>query len=85
MKTLLIHSDGEPPPKVREIVRAGSTELEEMDELRADAAAAADRVVIWRQGEVEVRGGADVEGTAGSCLKWPQEEDKLRLFFQTSA
>jgi len=85
MKTLLIRSEGEPPPKVREIVRAGSTELREMDELKAEAAAEADRVVIWREGEVEVRGGADVKGTAASCLKWPQDEDKLRLFFQTTA
>jgi hypothetical protein len=85
MKTLLIRSEGEPPSTVREIVRAGSTEVREMDELKADAAAEADRVVIWREGEIEVRGGADVSGTAGSCLKWPQEEDKLRMFFQTSA
>jgi hypothetical protein len=85
MKTLLIRSDGDPPSQVREIVRAGSTELREMDELKPEAAAEADRVVIWRDGEVEVRGGADVDGTAGSCLKWPQEEDKLRLFFQTTA
>jgi hypothetical protein len=83
MKTLLIRSEGEPPSMVRDIVRAGSTEVREMDELKAEAAADADRVVIWRQGEVEVRGGADVSGTAGSCLKWPQEEDKLRMFFQT--
>jgi hypothetical protein len=85
MKTLLIRSEGEPPAEVRDIVRAGSTELREMDELRADAAAEADRVVIWREGEVEVRGGADVQGTAASCVKWPQEKDKLRMFFQTSA
>ena len=85
MKTLLIRSEGEPPSTVRDIVRAGSTELREMDELKPEAAAEADRVVIWRRGEIEVRGGADANGTAGSCLKWPQEEDQLRMFFQTSA
>jgi hypothetical protein len=85
MKTLLIRSEGDPPPQVKDIVRAGSTEVREMDELKPEAAAEADRVVIWRKGEVEVRGGADVHGTAGSCLKWPQEEDKLRMFFQTTA
>jgi hypothetical protein len=85
MKTLLIRSEGVPPAEVRDIVRAGSTELREMDELNAAAAAQADRVVIWRQGEVEVRGGADIQGTAASRLKWPQDEDKLRLFFQTTA
>jgi hypothetical protein len=84
MKTLLIRSEGDPPPQVKDIVRAGSTEVREMDELQPEAAAEADRVVIWRKGEVEVRGGADVDGTAGSCLKWPQEEDKLRMFFQTT-
>jgi hypothetical protein len=85
MKTLLIRSEGEPPSEVREIVRAGSTEIQEMDELRPEIAAQADRVVIWRPGEVEVRGGADVQGTAASCLKWPQDEDKLRMYFQTTA
>ena len=39
---------------------------------------------------VEMVGGryvraTDVQGTAASCLKWPQDEDKLRLFFQTTA
>jgi hypothetical protein len=85
MKTLLIRTDGEPPREVRDIVQSGSTELREMDELTVDATAQADRVVIWRSGEVEVRGGADVNGTACNCLKWPDEEDKLRLYFQTSA
>jgi hypothetical protein len=84
MKTLLIGSEGGPPSKVRDIVRAGSTEVVEMERLEASAAAGADRVVIWREGEVEVRGGADVQGTAASCLRWPQDEDKLRLFFQTA-
>jgi hypothetical protein len=84
MKTLLIRSEGEPPATVRDIVQAGSTEVREMDELKPEAAAEADRVVIWRSGEIEVRGGADVDGTAGSRLKWPQEEEKLRMFFQTA-
>jgi hypothetical protein len=84
MRTLLI-SDGEPPREVREIVEAGSTEVQEMDELRSDAAATVDRVVIWRAGEVEVRGSGDASGAAASRLKWPEDEDKLRLFFQTGA
>jgi hypothetical protein len=85
MKTLLISGKGEPPEELRDIVRAGSTEMREMDELQPAAAAAADRVVIWRGGEVEVRGGGDARGAAADCLKWPQDEDKLRLFFQTTA
>ena len=84
MKTLLIRGGGEPPAEVREIVQAGSTEVREMDELRPDAAAEADRVVIWREGQVEVRGAGDAEGAAADRLNWPQDEDKLRLFFQTS-
>jgi hypothetical protein len=85
MKTLLISDQGDTPDQVRDIVRAGSTELREMDELTSAAAAEADRVVIWRGGEVEVRGGGDVTGSAANRLKWPQDEDKLRLFFQTTA
>jgi hypothetical protein len=85
MKTLLISAQGDTPDEVRDIVRAGSTELREMDELRAEAAADADRVVIWRGSEVEVRGPGDAEGIAANRLRWPQDEDKLRLFFQTTA
>jgi len=85
MKTLLISDKGEAPEELREIVRAGSTEMREMDELKPDMATDADRVVIWRGGEVEVRGGGDARGAAADRLKWPQDEDKLRLFFQTTA
>jgi hypothetical protein len=85
MRTLLIRENGIPPTELREIVRGGSTELHEADELRTDAAAAADRVVIWRGGEVEVRGGGDARGDAADRMRWPDDADKLRMFFQTSA
>jgi hypothetical protein len=81
MKTLLIHDESEPPDKLREIVRGGSTEFCEADKLSDEAARDADRVVIWRQNEVEVRGSADRDRT--DRLQWPQDEDKLRLLFNT--
>lgn len=85
MKTLLIREGGEPPAEVREIVQAGSTEVCEANKLEVEAAAQVDRVVIWREGEVEVCGPGDVGGAAADHLKWPQDEDKLRMYFQTSA
>jgi hypothetical protein len=83
MKTLLIRGDGGGiPPKVREIVRAGSTELKEIriDEERDAVTLEADRVVLWNGGEIELR----LEGeSAPQRLRWPDEEEKLRMFFQT--
>lgn len=81
MKTLLIHDESEPPDEVRAIVRAGSTEVREANKLSDEAARDADRVVIWHPNEVEVRGAADRDKT--DRLQWPQDEDKLRLLFNT--
>jgi hypothetical protein len=83
MKTLLIRGEGEPPAKVRDIVRAGSTEVRETDELKAAAASDADKVVIWRGGEMEVCGPGDAGTAAADHLKWPEDEDKLRMYFET--
>jgi hypothetical protein len=83
MKTLLIRGDGGGiPPKVREIVRAGSTELKEIriDEERDAATLEADRVVLWNGGEIELRLDAQ---SPPQRLRWPDEEEKLRMFFQT--
>jgi hypothetical protein len=83
MKTLLIRGDrGGIPPKVREIVRAGSTELKEIriDEERDSSTLEADRVVLWNGGEIELR--LDDRSTL-LRLRWPEEEEKLRMFFQT--
>ena len=84
MKTLLVRADGTVPPKVRDIVRAGSTELKEVraDEERDATTLEADRVVVWNSGEIELRSAAR-RNEQPMRLRWPQDEDKLRLFFQT--
>ena len=83
MKTLLIKGQGAVPPRVREIVRAGSTELKEVraDEERDATTLEADRIVVWDQGDIEVRTASRQD--AGARLRWPEDEDKLRMFFQT--
>ena len=86
MKTLLVRGQGTVPPQVREIVRAGSTEVKEVraDEERDASTLEADRVLVWNEGEIELRSGSERrEGVAR--LRWPQDEDKLRMFFQTGA
>ena len=84
MKTLLIRGDGPLPPQVREIVRAGSTELKEVrsDEVRDPSTFEPDRVVIVDRDQIEVRGGHD-RRESPTKLRWPQDEEKLRMFFQT--
>ena len=84
MKTLLVRGDGTVPPKVRDIVRAGSTELKEVraDEERDATTLEADRVVVWNNGEIELRSAAR-RSEQPARLRWPQDEDKLRMFFQT--
>ena len=74
MKTLLIRGTHEPPGELREIVEGGSTELTEV--ARADEAAArdADRVVEWNGRELVLE---------DRRLRWPEDEDELRLLFQT--
>ena len=52
MKTLLIHGDSDPPPELREIVRAGSTAVDEisMKELTTFVSRqgfGVDRIVVW--------------------------------------
>lgn len=84
MKTLLIRGQGGVPPEVREIVRSGSTELKEVraDEERDATTLEADRIVVWDQGEIEVRT-TNNRQDPGTKLRWPEDEDKLRMFFQT--
>jgi hypothetical protein len=75
MRTLLIRGDAEPPRELREIVRAGSTEMDEVTRADALAAENADRVVIWNGRHVEVE---------NRRLRWPEDEDELRLYFQSA-
>jgi hypothetical protein len=82
MKTLLVRGTGGVPPRVRDIVRKGSTELKEVraDEERDASTLEADRVVVWDDGEIQLRAS---RGENVVRLKWPEDEDKLRMFFQT--
>ena len=84
MKTLLIRGDMPVPPEVTEIVRAGSTELKEVraDEERDATTLEADRVLVWNAGNIEMHSAHD-RGEQPIKLRWPQDEDKLRMFFQT--
>ena len=75
MKTLLIRGDEEPPPELREIVRAGSTEVDEVQRADRLATENADRVVIWNGRDLEVE---------NRRLRWPEDEDELRLYFQSA-
>ena len=74
MKTLLIRGTHEPPGELREIVKGGSTELAEV--ARADEAAMrdVDRIVEWNGRELVME---------DRRLRWPEDEDELRLLFQT--
>ena len=74
MKTVLIRGTHEPPGELRDIVRGGSTEVAEV--ARADEARLreADRVVEWNGRELVIE---------DRRLKWPEDEDELRLLFQT--
>jgi len=84
MKTLLVRGDGGLPPRLREIVRAGSTDFKEVraDEERDATTLVADRVVVWDSGYIELRANSRRENVIR--LKWPEDEDKIRMFFQTA-
>ena len=75
MKTLLIRGDEEPPRALRDIVNAGSTEVSEVREADRMATDHADRVVIWNGRHLEVD---------NRRLRWPEDEDELRLYFQSA-
>ncbi len=52
MKTLLIHGDSDPPPELREIVRAGSTAVDEISTKELSTFVSrqgfgVDRIVVW--------------------------------------
>ena len=74
MKTLLIRGAHEPPQELRDIVNGGSTEVAEV--ARADEARGqnADRVVEWNGRELVFE---------DRRLRWPEDEDELRMLFET--
>jgi hypothetical protein len=75
VKTLLIRDTEEPPRELREIVRAGSTEMDEMRRADVPPVVAADRVVVWDGRHVIVD---------DRRMRWPEDEDELRVLFQTA-
>jgi hypothetical protein len=74
MKTLLIRGAHEPPQELRDIVNGGSTEVAEV--ARPDEARGlnADRVVEWNGRELVFE---------DRRLRWPEDEDELRMLFET--
>jgi hypothetical protein len=75
VKTLFVRGDADPPHELREIVHAGSTEVDEVRGADAPPTRDADRVVVWNGTTVTVD---------DRRLRWPDDEDELRLLFQTS-
>ena len=74
MRTVLIRGSDEPPPELRHIVEAGSTEVLEVARDDGRTTQGADRVVIWNGQDVIVE---------DRRLRWPEDEDELRMLFQT--
>ena len=74
MKTLLIRGSHRPPEGLRQIVEGGSTEVAEV--ARADVAKVrdADRIVEWNGRELVFE---------DRRLRWPEDEDELRMLFET--
>jgi hypothetical protein len=74
MKILLIRGASAPPPELRRIVEGGSTELAEVGRAEAAHRHDADRIVEWTGRELVVD---------SRRLRWPEDEDELRMLFQT--
>jgi hypothetical protein len=73
MRTVLIRGGDEPPSELRHIVETGSTEVLEVADDDGRATRDADRIVIWNGHDVIVE---------DRRLRWPEDEDELRLLFQ---
>lgn len=74
MKTLLIRGPSAPPPALRRIVESGSTEVAEVASRRDARAESADRLVEWTGRDLIVD---------HRRLRWPEDEDELKMLFQT--
>lgn len=114
MKTLLIHGESQPPETLREIVRNGSTAVDEVSTTELSTFVSregfgVDRVVVWAAPDDQAvralaTNFATSEDNSGGliyvtpadcssrppgvardqCLSWPEDEDKLQLFFMTA-
>ncbi len=74
MKTLLIRGADAPPPELRRIVEAGSTEVAEVASRDEARDRPADRLVEWTGREIVIE---------SRRLQWPEDEDEIRMLFQT--
>ena len=75
MHTLLIVSSGTAvPPELRQIIEAGSTSVDETAP-NEGSGKTADRVLIWSDHTLHI---------ADKALRWPQDEDEIRLLLQTA-
>ena len=75
MKTLLIRGSNPPPAPVRDIIKGGSTEVVEVARAEDVSRTDADRIVEWNGREVIF---------GDRRLRWPEDEDELRLLFETA-
>jgi hypothetical protein len=73
MKTVLICGRHEPPNELRDIIERGSTEFLEVKS-PGDAPRDADRIAAWTGRELVFE---------DRRLRWPEDEDEVRLLFQT--
>ena len=74
MKTLLVRGTHEPPGELRDIVAGGSTEVAEVARADDVTTGDVDRIVEWNGRELVVE---------DRRLRWPEDEDELRMLFQT--
>ena len=73
MKTVLICGTHQPPNELRDIVERGSTEFIQVSSAN-DAPRDVDRIVEWNGRELVFE---------DRRLRWPEDEDEVRLLFQT--
>ena len=115
MKTLLIRGETDPPSELRDIVRAGSTAVDEVSTTELSTFVSrqgfgVDRIVVWAAPDdhqvrtlastyaaTESSGDpgrliyvtpADCRGAPSGvgreqCLSWPEDKDKVQMFFMT--
>ena len=75
MRTLLLSRTESPmPPALRQIIDAGSTVVEEVRSAEDALDPANDRVLAWEPGVLRI---------GDRSLRWPDDEDEIRLLLQT--
>jgi hypothetical protein len=75
MHTLLIVDPTSPvPTALRHIIEAGSTSVEEVQAGQGSELRHADRILIWDDGVLLI---------GERSLRWPADEDEIKLLLQT--